>query len=165
MLECLVFASQSSKIKARQNLSPSEKLPTLEVKGNWETQTQKIAQIRKQLPILVWQSAGICRNEEVMQAAITQINFWREDVRNLEMGKYVLHLPPNQTVNLTSEEGEEQLKLYGETLNLVDVAYLILKSAAFRRESRGGHYRSDYPETLPEWQVHTLVQGEDWKKA
>ncbi|MFB2980444.1 hypothetical protein [Microseira sp. BLCC-F43] len=42
------------------------------------------------------------------------------------------------------------------------MAYLILKSAAFRNESRRGHYRVDYPTSAPNWQVHTLVQQEKW---
>jgi L-aspartate oxidase len=52
------------------------------------------------------------------------------------------------------------LRLWGETRNLLDLAALILTSAAFRTESRGGHYREDYPDTDPHWQVHTLVQGD-----
>ncbi len=45
-------------------------------------------------------------------------------------------------------------------MNLLDIGYLILKSAAFRTESRGGHYRSDYPETAASWEVHTVVEGD-----
>ncbi|NEP54108.1 MAG: quinolinate synthase NadA [Moorea sp. SIO3C2] len=54
-----------------------------------------------------------------------------------------------------------------------DVAYLILKSAAWRTESRGGHYRSDYPQTSDrvawpkafDWLFHTLIQGDCWHKS
>ena len=60
---------------------------------------------------------------------------------------------------------ERQLRLWAETRNLLDVAYLILTSAAFRKESRGGHYRLDYPQSDPNWQVHTLVQYHNWWKA
>jgi L-aspartate oxidase len=42
---------------------------------------------------------------------------------------------------------------------------LILKSSLFRQESRGGHYREDYPQPNPDWQVHTLVQGDRWWTA
>jgi L-aspartate oxidase len=57
---------------------------------------------------------------------------------------------------------QQQLKTCAETLNLLDIAYLILKSSLFRTESRGGHYRTDYPDTSPNWQVHTLVKGDRW---
>ncbi len=165
LLECLVFAAQLSKMKVEEHLSLTPELPSLEVKDNWHSEAQKITQIRQQLPILVWQSAGICRREEVMEEAIAQIESWRKEFTSFNMSQYLLSLPANQTVNLASQEAEAQLKLFAETLNLLDIAYLILKSAVFRTESRGGHYRSDYPKTLPEWQVHTLVQGDRWWKA
>ncbi|MGB7522025.1 MAG: L-aspartate oxidase [Spirulinaceae cyanobacterium] len=165
LLECLVFAAQLSKMKGEQDLSLTEDLPPLKLKDNWSIEAEKIATIRQQLPILVWQSAGICRTKEVMEVGIAQINSWRKELTKFSMSYYLLDLPANQTVNLPSQEAEVQLKLYGETFNLLDVAYLILKSAAFRTESRGGHYRGDYPKTLPEWQVHTLVQGDRWWKA
>jgi len=38
---------------------------------------------------------------------------------------------------------------------MLDVAEMIIKSALFRTESRGAHYREDYPETRPEWSKHT----------
>ena len=34
---------------------------------------------------------------------------------------------------------------------MVEICILVVKSAILRRESRGAHFRSDYPETLDEW--------------
>jgi L-aspartate oxidase len=36
-----------------------------------------------------------------------------------------------------------------ELRNLITIAYLITRSASERRESRGLHYTTDYPELLP----------------
>ena len=36
-----------------------------------------------------------------------------------------------------------------ELRNLITIAYLITRSAAHRRESRGLHFTTDYPEQLP----------------
>ena len=40
----------------------------------------------------------------------------------------------------------------GEARNLLSVGRLVTAAALARRESRGGHYRSDFPQPDPEWQ-------------
>ncbi|MGB7487166.1 MAG: L-aspartate oxidase, partial [Phormidesmis sp.] len=59
----------------------------------------------------------------------------------------------------------EEVRLWGEVGNLLAIAALILKSACFRTESRGGHYRSDYHKPQANWLVHTLVQRTDCEKS
>ena len=90
------------------------------------------------------------------------MNSWRGELSAFEIAQYVLNLPPTQGVIFDLPIAEKQLRTAAETLNLLDIAYLMLKSAAWRTESRGGHYRTDYPQTAPNWQVHTLVQGDRW---
>ena len=41
---------------------------------------------------------------------------------------------------------------------MLDTAEMIVRSALFRTESRGAHFREDYPETRSEWLRHTRVQ-------
>lgn len=160
LLECLVFGRQLNQIEllpeAIAPLSPPfslserspislEKLPTL---------LTRIKAIRDQLPALIWQSAGICREQRSMDHAIVQVQDWQQELTELEQAPR--RMIPAWVQHLT----EAEMKLWGETRNLVDIAALILCAARFRTESRGGHYRSDYPETRPEWQTHTLIQGD-----
>jgi L-aspartate oxidase len=50
--------------------------------------------------------------------------------------------------------------------NFVTLAALIAKSALWREESRGGHFRTDHPETSVEFQVHSIQQlGRDIRSA
>jgi L-aspartate oxidase len=163
LLECIVFAAQLSHIAIASRSSSEEVFSTINEAGNWETEMKQIALVRQNLPSLMWQSAGISRWQETLEAAIAQVVSWREAISQSAIARYLLKLSPNECVTLTSPLAEQQLRLAAETINLLDIGYLILKSAAFRTESRGGHYRSDYPQTSPSWQVHTLVKGEDWQ--
>ena len=164
LLECVVYASQLAKLQpspVENNISTE----LIEVNDDWGSYMELVNTIRNKLPDIIWQSAGICRQGEVMQKAIALIQQWRSQLIDLPCSQYVLALSPNQHIKFNSKNVESQLKLYAETLSLVDIGYLILKSAAFRQESRGGHYRLDYPHTLEEWKLHTLIKGESIKRG
>lgn len=173
LLECLVYAAQLSTLKIEPVIitenSPVSKVIDIQ---DWQEEIAKIIAIKQELPTLVWQSAGICRSQQVLEKAIAQVKFWRSYLAKSSLAQYLLHLSPSQNLQFKSltTEDRSRLKACIETVNLLDIAYLILQSAAFRTESRGGHYRSDYPETYADWQVHTLVQKSDhdfhwWKSA
>ena len=117
---------------------------------------------RRELPRLMWRSAGICRNQDQMEAAIAEVEIWQQEFAALPISRSLQAFNPGQTFELDSPDLVSIVRLWGETRNLLEVAVLILKSANFRTESRGGHYRLDYPQTQPEWQVHTLVQADHW---
>jgi L-aspartate oxidase len=42
--------------------------------------------------------------------------------------------------------------------NLVLCARLVTEAALLREESRGAHFRTDFPQTSPEWQKHIVLQ-------
>jgi L-aspartate oxidase len=49
-----------------------------------------------------------------------------------------------------------------EARNLQQVGTLVIRSALARKESRGGHYRSDFPaRDDTRFLKHTLIRGED----
>ena len=167
LLECLVFGAQLADIDIEPNSVSRESQPLMQqqadaVVEDWEAEWEKLAWIRQQLPALVWDSAGICRTQAVLEKAIAQINSWRSECANFRVSQYLLSSPPCHNVKVDTPPSGQPLRTYAETLNLLDVAYLVLNSAAFRTESRGGHYRTDYPQTSPSWQVHTLVQRDHW---
>ncbi|BAY36435.1 L-aspartate oxidase [Nostoc sp. NIES-2111] len=170
LLECIVFGAQLKNIKlADVNLSSeTPALPTRELnldEREWQNQQSQLAILREKLPRLVWQSAGICREQSTLSAAIATVESWQKDFATLALSQFLLSLQPSEPVSFNFADIDQQLRLWAETGNLLDIAYLILKSAAFRTESRGGHYRLDYPEPSPDWQVHTLVQKYGWQKS
>ncbi|WP_036479300.1 L-aspartate oxidase [Myxosarcina sp. GI1] len=161
LLECVVYAAQLSKLKV-EPITAIKTTSAKEINENWTAEIELVTAIRKALPDLVWQSAGICRERAVMEPAISQIAHWRSQLHSLSLSKYVFNLSSQSCFKFTSSQAESQLRLYAETSNLLDIGYLILKSAAFRTESRGGHYRTDYPHTVADWQVHTVAKGDKW---
>jgi len=68
------------------------------------------------------------KHEKRLQAALTTVEFLRD------------HLVPK----LTAKDSHE-LRLAHETRNMVLNAEMILRASLFRTESRGQHYREDYP--------------------
>ncbi|MBD2491006.1 L-aspartate oxidase [Aulosira sp. FACHB-615] len=170
LLECIVFGAQMANIQLTDvELQPE--LSDLSVRefnldeNAWQAQQAQIAALREKLPRLVWQSAGICREQARLDEAIATIAAWQQDFVNLPLSQFLLSLRANETVKFQTLGIERQLRLWAETRNLLDVANLTLRSAAFRTESRGGHYRIDYPKTNPDWQIHTIVQSLHWSKS
>ncbi|MBD2498058.1 L-aspartate oxidase [Nostoc sp. FACHB-280] len=170
LLECIVFGAQMANIQLTDvELQPE--LSELSVRefnldeNAWQAQQAQIAALREKLPRLVWQSAGICREQALLDEAIATVESWQQDFAILPLSQFLLSLRANETVKFQTLGIERQLRLWAETRNLLDVASLILRSAAFRTESRGGHYRIDYPEPNPHWQMHTLVQALHWSKS
>jgi L-aspartate oxidase len=165
LLECLVFGAQLQFLELQPHPSPSNlgaAVKQVEIADN-QAQVAQLQTWRQAIPRLVWQSAGICRVQAGMEDAIAQLRAWRSEFAELPISQTLAQVQPDQAlqINLT----EQHLRLWAETRNLLDIAYLILNSAAFRTESRGGHYRLDYPNTDPNWQVHTLVEHQTWAKS
>jgi L-aspartate oxidase len=48
-----------------------------------------------------------------------------------------------------------------ELNNLVLCARLMTEAASLREESRGAHFRTDFPQTSPEWQQHIVFRKDD----
>ena len=81
--------------------------------------------------------AGIIRNKSGLQ----------EGLNRLEALKAKENFEANEYYSLVSK-------------NLLTVAELIIRSALFREESRGGHFRSDYPNPEDAFVCHIIQQKE-----
>lgn len=91
---------------------------------------------RLSLQELMAQHVGIVRSGENLRYVLETLAEW-------------IDLPP-EPGDLTSHE----------LSNMVTVGWLTATAALMRHESRGAHYRSDYPETLAEWAHHiSLVKS------
>ena len=172
LLECVVFGAQLSQISIDRtpiNTPPIE-IPGLDLWSKKLTQTaiswvDRIQQIREELPRLMWQAAGVCREQTSLKIALDRVNTLQLEFDNLPISKLITQIIPPQSGTLPAEISEVDLQTWGETRNLLAIGILILTSALLRTESRGGHYRTDFPAIDPNWQVHTIVTGNQWSKS
>lgn len=173
LLECIVFGSQLASVEdlnlpqsERHRVSSPQKIKPEIVPGfNWEEQYATIKTIRTHLPHILWQSAGICRQSDHLEEGLTEVKAWSEEFCALPISQFLSHLNSGNFTHLQMPGiDHNRLKLWGETRNLLTIGELILKGGGFRLESRGGHYRQDYPQSDQSWQVHTLIQNNQiWK--
>ncbi|MEB3356510.1 MAG: L-aspartate oxidase [Synechococcales bacterium] len=173
LLECLVFGSQLAQLEwplreaSAPGIAPSPSPPGA-TGQSWaanQPQFALIHHLRQEIPRLMWRSAGISRHQAALEEAIAQLTEWRTDFTRLPLTQSLSALTPDGGEGVIPVEPPDSpdsmhgaIRIWSETRNLLDIAFLILKSAAFRQESRGGHFRSDFPAAEPHWQVHTLVQ-------
>ncbi|MBD1884296.1 L-aspartate oxidase [Microcoleus vaginatus] len=171
LLECLVFGAQMGLLQLEGGTPEAfaDQFEAAEIleKSISENDIEAIEKLRVELPNLVWQSAGICRGQRDLESAIVQLEIWRQEFASLPLSQTLDNLRPGQIIDFSPAEAENSsiLRNWGEVGNLLDIGYLIVKSAAFRTESRGGHYRVDYPLTDPEWCSHTLINQSNWYKS
>jgi L-aspartate oxidase len=165
LLECLVFGAQFREIQlpdaplATAPIGKSQAITIAPTDVTW------IEQCRKSLRKLVWQSAGIVREQTKLDGAIAQVAQWQTEFHQLPASKVLMPFNPNDRASFQTEADFHNIRAWSELYNLLTVAQLLLKSAAFRTESRGGHYRSDYPETRSDWRFHTVIEGNRWSKG
>ena len=135
LLESLVFAwrcasmllSEAGDAKAAPMVSDREILPI-----DPHVSSSAVPVDRLELQTLMWDSVGIERTGEGLEAAANQLRHW---------------------------SGQSSSVHELETANLLAIAQVMVAAALAREESRGAHYREDYPETSGSLQ-HSLSFAE-----
>jgi fumarate reductase (CoM/CoB) subunit A len=94
-------------------------------------------EIKKELEEVMWKNVAIIRNEEGLIAALKRINELKAMLKDMRVPDVISY--NNDLLDAL------------EITKMLDVAELVTKSAILRRESRGAHYREDFPETDDNW--------------
>jgi len=103
-------------------------------------------ELKEEIQNLMWNNVSIVRNEEKLKEALQRLLEMKNDLNKLD----VKDNPHYNTSLITALE----------VINMVEICIIIVKSAILRRESRGAHYREDFPETQDYWQK-SIVMGKN----
>lgn len=130
LLEAIVFAHRCyiDATETIQSISLKETIPDWNARGTSRPKEMiLITQSLKELQLVMSDYIGIVRNDIRLQRAMRRIDLLWEETEQLYQ---------------TSTLSPQLLELR----NLISVGYLIVKGATFRKESRGLHYNTDYPD-------------------
>ena len=93
----------------------------------------------------MWERVGLIRDRAGLESALTGIEAIEAEAAGVAVpGGPEYNLAWHDWLNLTS---------------MTTTARLITRSAVERTESRGSHFRRDFPESDPRWLVNVLVQA------
>ena len=159
LLEGLVFGNRAGRLAACEATSAAShqnyRVPTA-IDGHGPPESRPTRHDARQRPgfldmedlatslkSLMWYKVGVERNGAELASGLRQIRNW--------MGL------PLRTDFLDPRSWSLQ--------NMLQTAYLLTLSALRREESRGVHYRSDFPETAETWRQHWTICREDFSNG
>ncbi|MEW6198360.1 MAG: L-aspartate oxidase [Planctomycetota bacterium] len=143
LLEGLVFGRRAGRLaaeRARANRHLNSPLPISHLLPHSTRTELDLVDVFNSLTSLMSRNVAVERSGDRLQETLEIITFW---------ARYVMD------------------KLFDEpraweTQNMLTVALAIATGAATRCESRGVHYRTDFPQPDPRWHSHIdLVRGDD----
>ena len=130
LLEALVFAHRCAEDMALRvdEVSFNEQVPDWNASGTNEPKEMiLITQSLKEVQLIMSDYVGIVRNDVRLQRAMNRIDLLHDETEELY-----------RSATLSPQ--------LCELRNLITIGYLIIKGAQFRKESRGLHFNTDYPE-------------------
>ncbi len=160
LMECLVFARKMSSIVLNEP-SKFEKFDRsfkeFDIPDPKEDQISQISEKIDELRKLCWSNLGVSRNEVNMSKFLHNI---QADISQLQKNALLSSLEKikfHQKIKL-SERNRRALNLLLDLKNRQITTITLLKACLFREESRGGHYRDDFPYKDKNWECHTRQQ-------
>ena len=146
LLECVVCAYEVAEVLKNTQLKTPKQIDS-DIKAIIDKYSEEdeildelnVPELKHELQNIMWDYVGIFRSEKLLKTGIEKLN----DLKS----KF-----PRKNKCLSKAEYEFK--------NMLTVAMLIAESAYNRKESRGAHYRLDYPETNEECMHSHLTKEE-----
>ncbi len=160
LMECLVFARKMSSIV----LNDPPKFERLgrsyeefDIQDPKEDQISKIAEKIDELRKLCWANLGVSRNKVNMSKFLQNTQDQIAQLQKNALLNTLEKIKFDQNIKL-SEPNRRALNLLLDLKNRQITTLTLLKACLFREESRGGHYRDDFPDKDKNWECHTRQQ-------
>lgn len=93
----------------------------------------------KKLQTIMWDYVGLIRDEKKLHHAELEIKKLQKSAENLYA------------------QNKKELRICLELQEMLKVAETIIMTAILRKESRGAHFRTDFPEMNPRWEKNIVV--------
>jgi L-aspartate oxidase len=158
LMECLVFARQLSRLRlvptnaGERSAGGAEPCRLLDLPGTDPSALRRgIIDLRQ----LCWQVAGVERNGHDLARALGRVRAQRLALEAEPLLAACQGLVPGEQF-LLGRRSLGQLRLQQELRQRLVLAELLIEAAAFRQESRGGHFRTDAPSQQAFWRCHTV---------
>jgi L-aspartate oxidase len=136
LLEGLVFGARAGKAM-REEIRRVPGPPPKPDRASSEAANPATEEVIRDVQDLMWRDVGIVRNKTGLKAAIEQLN------------------------RLGDRVAQPQTRRAHEAQNILTVALLIARAALAREESRGAHYRIDFPaHNDVKFLKHSIIKGD-----
>jgi L-aspartate oxidase len=135
LLEVLVFCHRI--IERSAGRVPRENLAPMERRRLADSATHEVVSLpaKASLQELLWRRAGIVRDGEGLKEAAAILAGWQ------------------------ASAPEPADRDSWELANLITCGRLLVEAALYRQESRGSHYRTDYPWASEKWRRHIVINA------
>lgn len=100
---------------------------------------KSVKEVFHALQVVMWDYVGLIRDEKKLEHAQKEIKKLQKDAK------------------LVVAQNKKELQMALELMEMLKVAQTIVVAAILRKESRGAHYRTDYPEMDPKWEKNIVV--------
>ena len=136
-------AAKSTEIKSNDDMVNAE---ASRIEGLIKKGSIKPQEFKNNIKKLMWEKVAIVREEKTLNEALKELQEMQKDLVNLDVKD--------------TKQYNTDLVTALEVINMVEICILTVKSAILRRESRGAHFRSDFPETNDEWKKSIVMNKE-----
>ena len=152
LLECLVYGARAGTNAAKFAAFQSSHPPDILLAGNTETSQMphieadlaSIEAIKDAIRETLWENVSIERNGEGLRQTLAELQDLATNLGNVPA------TPVPSDIALI------------EAVNMLNVALMITKSALARTESRGAHYRTDFPtQDDTDWHRRILIKNDN----